>query len=858
MKKNIKHIVQKALWQLSLLIAVLFGAVEAQAQFTFTDNLRGNQPSDIIIGNDAYFTSGVDDPIGAGWLRLVPDEHAQRGFAYLNRTFPSTMGIFIDFEYKVWRSKNYQTGVWGLGGDGMTLFLFDAEFDNGGFRLGGWGGSLGYATNSSNPYTIGMGGGYIGLGFDNFGYYASTEEGKIGGLPLDAGSEFGRIPNTISIRGATNDADASQSNIFMGGIKLGDRSGNSQAVSQRNEVGYTSTLTPTRPDDATFYRRVQVEIIPTADGMYHVSVKWKRSTSITEPFEELFEYTTTQVPPQLLKMGFAATGNSAINNYEVRNISVTTPNNLRVIKRADKDILRSVPTGDVNQVTYTIEVVNETTGHYTDADFLDELLDINGNPIPTSMFDIETITTSGFTNANIAQVAGENKITGTVSIAPGTTGFVQVTGRLTAIPESNQLINRVSVMPTGNDRDFDLGNNIAEVNTPVIAENVDLMLIKETIEEECLNSSTGNTYELRVANMGVFDAKYRRPRSNGNRIVVFKEVPAGYTYTDHTNYTTSPTFSLYNERWYRTTQTIPNGHVGYGGVEFPNGGTRYIYVARYPTASSDQTLAGNGGVYETDYPIRYTITPQSGYEGTPYTDVAEVMYRNGGTTSAFDTGQNDIELPANKHNNTHSEVVAPAPAALSTDPITVYLCQGQVAQPLNVEADIEAATGNVLNWYLNIGGLPSAVAPTPFTDEVGTTTYYVSQSNGSCEGELTPINVIILEKPTAGSITGEQTICKGKVPNQILNESIGTGFGTLSYLWEYSTDNGNTWNTISGINTVSYQPQKVYTTTLYRRITIAENTEGYSCQSAPTMPVQINVKNCIVITNPMLPSKAKK
>jgi gliding motility-associated-like protein len=58
----------------------------------------------------------------------------------------------------------------------------------------------------------------------------------------------------------------------------------------------------------------------------------------------------------------------------------------------------------------------------------------------------------------------------------------------------------------------------------------------------------------------------------------------------------------------------------------------------------------------------------------------------------------------------------------------------------------------------------------------------------------------------------------------------GDGAGSYTYKWYNSTDNGATWNLISGANDIDYDPPTIYATTLYRR----DVTSG-SCmlQSAP-------------------------
>jgi hypothetical protein len=94
--------------------------------------------------------------------------------------------------------------------------------------------------------------------------------------------------------------------------------------------------------------------------------------------------------------------------------------------------------------------------------------------------------------------------------------------------------------------------------------------------------------------------------------------------------------------------------------------------------------------------------------------------------------------------------------------------------------------------------------------------------------------------PSAGAISGTQTICNGTSPSTITSLTDGTGFGTITYLWESSVD-GLTWNPVSGATNSSYSPGTLTQTTQYRRTTIA--TLGtVSCNSATSAPVTVTVR----------------
>jgi gliding motility-associated-like protein len=69
--------------------------------------------------------------------------------------------------------------------------------------------------------------------------------------------------------------------------------------------------------------------------------------------------------------------------------------------------------------------------------------------------------------------------------------------------------------------------------------------------------------------------------------------------------------------------------------------------------------------------------------------------------------------------------------------------------------------GTNLMWYtLPVGGVGTSTAPVPSTATLGTTTYYVSQSNGTCESPRTSI-VVDIANPLNVFIGNDVTICQG-------------------------------------------------------------------------------------------------
>src|SRR5690606_36921120 len=90
-----------------------------------------------------------------------------------------------------------------------------------------------------------------------------------------------------------------------------------------------------------------------------------------------------------------------------------------------------------------------------------------------------------------------------------------------------------------------------------------------------------------------------------------------------------------------------------------------------------------------------------------------------GTTSYF------VSQTGNGCESNRSEIVVTVKAAPSAPTVNTPVIYGlaEMAIPLT-------ATGSHLKWYTSAtGGTGSAVAPTPATTAIGSTTYYVSQTN---------------------------------------------------------------------------------------------------------------------------------
>ncbi len=428
---------------------LLFSSSLVTAQFTITNTLKTNDATGLKIGDAAFLTAanGVD-PNGSGWLRLTSATANQKGYLYVQQTFPTALGVIADFEYTTWRSSNDNY----FGADGFTVFLFDGAVTDANFSLGGYGGSLGYATYSNPAGKKGLSGGYIGLGFDEYGNYAVASEGRNGGTAAV-------VPNAIVLRGPTSPT-YNLSNPYLTHTPLGDRTGGDNAIRGRDEIDY-NTLTATRPTENQFYRRVQIYLTKVGAD-YLITVKWKKQGQ--SAFTTVLTYTmsgTTYPLPANLRIGFAASTGGGYNFHEIRNILLTTPGNIRVDSRSDTASLCN--DSNTNPVTFKIEVTNDTAATLNNIDFTNQIQDAAGTLLDISKFKISSLSTSGFTSSTLpTSTFPSNNVSGKVGLAPNTSGIVTITGNYfkRSLP-TNQNFKSVSTVNSTEVTDTDLTNNAA-------------------------------------------------------------------------------------------------------------------------------------------------------------------------------------------------------------------------------------------------------------------------------------------------------------------------------------------------------------------------------------------------------------
>ena len=283
-----------------LLILVLPTRVAAQIGFPYCESFQ-------TAGTQANTKFGGNAQLIPGVLRLTSNLLNQRGHVYLDVSFPSNYGLKAEFEYFSYG------GAGPLFADGLTVFLFDGDTPV--FNAGGFGGSLGYAPRNQEP---GMSNAYLGIGFDEYGGFGTSQEGRTGAFAtLD---QSGRAPDAIVLRGPSSQGypfvvgrRTNEVGPAKNGLNPGDQftisSGGTTRVTDRNKPGF---------------RKVFLELQPNLNGPgFFLKLRMEVTTDLNKPrMVTIFDGAYQFPAPKNLKIGFAGSTGGFTNFHEIRNLIV--------------------------------------------------------------------------------------------------------------------------------------------------------------------------------------------------------------------------------------------------------------------------------------------------------------------------------------------------------------------------------------------------------------------------------------------------------------------------------------------------------------------------------------------------------
>jgi hypothetical protein len=268
--------------------------------------------------------------------------------------------------------------------------------------------------------------------------------------------------------------------------------------------------------------------------------------------------------------------------------------------------------------------------------------------------------------------------------------------------------------------------------------------------------------------------------------------------------------------------------------------------ADYFNAAGTTIWAGNSTYQNDVHGIGrddvYGLDQRSSKSENPGTDVLTIQ--SGSTYSnplnaQTGTALSDRQFLLTGHNNGSTTTVSALSTGINAIGRKWY---AQVTNSLPTESFQFDLTGTSFGTYCKIGLLIAD------DENLSTNQRFVEGTLGSStltvnHAAITGnkyFTVAALVAPTAGAIASDQTICSGDIPAPITSTTDGTGFGTISYLWESSPD-GSSWNSLSGVINSTCSPGALTETTYFRRKTVA-TVGSVSCISGETNVIAITVQ----------------
>ena len=234
-------------------------------------------------------------------LRLTDNSGGRATFAQLKKWFPGANNeVVVEFDFFGWG---------GSGADGIAMVLSDASASP---APGGFGGSLGYANRSGSD---GFGGGWLGIGLDEFGNFPGTGEGR-------RGYPTGYTPPT----GANTAATFAANSIAVRGSGTGQSAGyallaNSGALSPAIKTGTSAT-------DSTTKHRYRITVDHSNSINAYVSVERDTTgtgssyTTVIPAFDIKVAAAGQATVPANFLLSFTGSTGGSTNNHEISNVRV--------------------------------------------------------------------------------------------------------------------------------------------------------------------------------------------------------------------------------------------------------------------------------------------------------------------------------------------------------------------------------------------------------------------------------------------------------------------------------------------------------------------------------------------------------
>lgn len=310
---------------------------------------------------------------------------------------------------------------------------------------------------------------------------------------------------------------------------------------------------------------------------------------------------------------------------------------------------------------------------------------------------------------------------------------------------------------------------------------------------------------------------------------------AGASWTNISNTTTTQSYlNLTATRWYRAFVTSA-GCVG--AYSTPDsivvnpvsvGGTITSAATVCTGANSGTlTLAGHTGSV-----LNWEFSTDGGATYTPIANTTTTeSYLNLVTTTIY---RASVQSGACAATNSGTVTITVSPASVGgTTTMNDTVCSGSNSGTITLAGH----TGSVSNWQSSTDGItwtPIANTSTSqsYLNIVATTYYQANVTSGACPAALSSIDTITIDVPSVGgTVTASANVCYGNNGDTLFL----TGQTGNVIRWEYSTDGGINWVSISN-TTPMYIYSNIIITTVFRAVV-----QNGSCSSVNSATATLTV-----------------
>lgn len=295
------------------------------------------------IRNNVTGATGSYTPTATGHsLQLTPNLEWHNGYVIVDIPFSSQFGVKTSFEYYTYGNTPLDYAA-----DGIGFFMFDADEP---VNIGWLGGSLGYAPfvnadGTVDPGKNGIIGGYLGIGFDEWGNFAVGTVGE----PLANWED--KVRNSITIRSP----EGNNYDVYKRFVTTPDSSNPTILPDLPSNFWFPiDHKGPNRVDDCAQpgYRKVFIELIPSGVG-YQIKIDMlvNHSTFASPPQPISFPPVNYPFPaPPRLKIGFTGATGGWSNFHEIANVTVNVSDiaNISDPIVADQNEFMCVGDGDLD------------------------------------------------------------------------------------------------------------------------------------------------------------------------------------------------------------------------------------------------------------------------------------------------------------------------------------------------------------------------------------------------------------------------------------------------------------------------------------------------------------------------------